>query len=229
MEQYEIDLGRVKNYPYCLKKIKKQTYEMCMVAVEKWGLAIQFVAWDDLNLPKEKLNKLCLKAVKKDGYALKHLNWDELNSKLSKKQIEKICIEAAKQNPWALKDVNEQTEKICIEAVKRNPWTLRDVKVQTDEICREAIKQDRFTIKDVNSKEKYLKEFNIKYLEAQGDVSEVIAINKNGQWLFAIDFEIDMIRKDFIDYIHEGAKDLNLEKGIDTYNQVYFDFLEQLN
>ncbi|MGX9757730.1 DUF4116 domain-containing protein [Clostridioides difficile] len=257
MGQYEIDLGRVKSYPYYLKKIKNQTYEMCMVAVVKWGLAIQFVAWDNLNLSKEKLNKLCLKAVKKDGYALEYLNWDELNNKLSKKQIEKICIEAVRQNPLALryvkfedlskeqakgicliavkknggslKYVNGQTEEICLEAVKQAGYALKYVNNQTDEICREALKQDGFAIKFIDMKEKYLKEFNIKYLEHQGDISEVIAINKNDQWLFAIDYEIDMIRKDFIDYIHSIIKDLNLEKGIDIYNQVYFDFLEQLN
>lgn len=257
MGQYEIDLGRVKSYPYYLKKIKNQTYEMCMVAVEKWGLAIQFVVWDDLNLSKEKLNKLCLKAVKKDGYALEYLNWDELTNKLSEKQIEKICIEAVRKNPWALryvkfeylskeqteemcliavkqnggvlKYVNEQTEEICLEAVKQAGYALKYVNNQTDEICREALKQDRFAIKFIDMKEKYLKEFNIKYLEPQGDISEVIAINKNDQWLFAIDYEIDMIRKDFIDYIHSIINDLNLEKGIDAYNQVYFDFLEQLN
>ncbi|EMH2709937.1 DUF4116 domain-containing protein [Clostridioides difficile] len=229
MGQYEIDLERVKSYPYYFKKIKNQTYEMCMVAVEKWGLAIQFVEWDNLNLSKEKLNKLCLKAVKKDRYALKYLKWDELNNKLSKNQIEKICIEAVKQNPWILRYVNEQTEEICIEAVRKAGYALEYVKEQTDEICIEALKQDEFAIKFIDKKEKYLKEFNIKYLEPQGDISEVIAINKNGQWLFAIDCEIDMIRKDFIDYINDVAKELNLEESIDTYNKVYFDFLEQLN
>lgn len=68
---------------------------------------------------------------------------------------------------------------------------------QIDEICREALKHDRCLIRYIKDKDI----FNIKYLEAQGKASEVIAIKEDGGF--------------------------DLEKEINVHRQVYLDFLEQ--
>ncbi|MCC0726709.1 DUF4116 domain-containing protein [Clostridioides sp. ZZV14-6045] len=217
MKRERIDLYWIRKYPWALKYAEKQTYDMCLEAVTQNGLLLEDVRWDELNLTKEQIYNLYIIAVRQDGLALRYI----------KNQTEEICMEAVKQDGRALKYVKNQTEEICIEAVKEDGLTLIEVKEQTDKICKEALKEDKHEVRYVNDKEKYLEEFGIRYLEAQGKVREVIAIKKNREWLFTLGCQINITKEEFLYRIYNTAGGFDLKLGINVHRKVYIDFLEQ--
>lgn len=97
-----------------LKEIskKKQTKEICKIAVKQNPLALQFVS------PKFLDSKLCLLAVKKDGRAFRYVP----NQFITREMCE-LAVEA---DPELLNNVPEvfRTVKICLNAVKRDVSTL---------------------------------------------------------------------------------------------------------
>ncbi|WP_176072548.1 DUF4116 domain-containing protein, partial [Clostridioides difficile] len=127
-----------------------------------------------------------------------------------KKQSPEICIEAVKENGYALKYVEKQTSKICLEAVRKNGLALKYVEDQLDKICVEALKKNKLAIRYVKDKEKYLKEFGIKYLEAQGEAREVIAIRENNKWLFTLGCQYKITKEEFIYRIYNTGEGFNL-------------------
>ncbi|MDW0076976.1 DUF4116 domain-containing protein [Clostridioides difficile] len=144
-----------------------------------------------------------------------------------REQTEEMCLEAVRQNGLALHFVKDQTEKICIEAVRQDGLAIQFVENQTDEICIEALKQDKLAIRYIKEKDKYLDEFNIKYLEKQGKVREVIAIKENGKWLFSIGCQNNITKEEFIYRIYNTNGGFDPEKGINLHRQIYLKFLEK--
>ncbi|WP_227865670.1 hypothetical protein [Clostridioides sp. ZZV14-6045] len=140
----KIDLDNIKIYPWDLKNVKTQTYEMC------------------------------IEALRRDGLSLKNIRWNELS--LSEKQIFNLYIIAVRQNGLALEFIENQIDEICIEALKQNELAIRYVK----------------------DKEKYLKEFGIKYLEKQGNAREVFAVKRCNIWLFTIGCQRNITKEEFI-------------------------------
>ncbi|MGX9757735.1 DUF4116 domain-containing protein [Clostridioides difficile] len=136
----------------------------------------------------------------------KYVNWDELEGGFSKAQIEELCLIAVMEDGLTLEYVTEQTPKICIEALKQN----------------------KYAIKYVKDKEKYEKMFDLKYLESQGDASEVFAIKENGEWLFTISYKEDLTKKEFVDYIYNTGGGFDLRLGVNIYKQIYFDFFRTI-
>ena len=133
-------LEAVKQNPYNLQFINKQTPEMCLEAVKQNGFALKYV--------KEQTPEICLEAVKEDGFALKYV----------KLQTPEMCLEAVKQYPFTLRFVKEQTPEICLAAVKQNGSALQFVKEQTPEMCLLAVKDDESAlnyVKDINMLSQY--------------------------------------------------------------------------
>ena len=90
-------IEKVKQDGFYLKRIlKNQTREICLAAVRRNGMALQFV--------KEQTEEICLEAVKQKGSALKYV----------KNQTPEICLEAVKSNGRALEYTEEQTEELML-------------------------------------------------------------------------------------------------------------------
>ncbi|WP_227865664.1 hypothetical protein [Clostridioides sp. ZZV14-6045] len=155
-----MDSNNIIENSWDLKNFKKQTYEICLKAVEQNGLLLKDIKWDELNLTSEQFYELCFSAVLQNGKALKYVKLDEF----SKKQLNRICLMAVRQNERVLAYVKDQTPKMCIETLRQNKHAIRYIK----------------------DKEKYLDIFKIKYLKKQGDIKEIIAIKEKGEWLFSI-------------------------------------------
>ncbi|EMH2709947.1 hypothetical protein SI855_002692 [Clostridioides difficile] len=99
---------------------------------------------------------------------------------------------------------------------------------QENRLYMEALKQNKHAIKYIKDKEKYEKMFDLKYLESQGDASEVFAIKENEEWLFTIRDKEDLTKKEFKDYIYNTDGGFDLEKGVNVYKQIYFDFFRTI-
>ncbi|MCC0727225.1 DUF4116 domain-containing protein [Clostridioides sp. ZZV14-6045] len=57
---------------------------------------------------------------------------------------------------------------------------------QTEEMCIEALKESGDSIKYIKDKEKYIKMFNIKFIQEPNVMKEVIAIQIDGEWKYTI-------------------------------------------
>ncbi|EGT3640904.1 TPA: hypothetical protein KM432_002822 [Clostridioides difficile] len=193
----------VKENGLALYYVKNQIPEICREAVRSSGFALYYV--------KNQTPVICTEAVKRDGIALIHVKWNELEGKISKEQMLEICIEAVRENSLALEYVE---------------WHMLS-EVQIDKICREALKQDRHLIRYIKDKEKYLEEFDIKYLKKQGKAKEVIAIKEEGTWLFTIGCQYKITKETFIDRIYNGGRGFDLGKKINVHRQIYVDFLKE--
>ena len=121
-------------YPTYLKLIANQTPDLCMVAVQNDGNALQFV--------KEQTPEICMIAVNKKGCALEHV----------KEQTPEICIEAVKNDPWAIQFVKEQTPELCMLAVQNDGIAIRYIKEQTEELCMIAVQNYGRAIEYVKDK-----------------------------------------------------------------------------
>ncbi|MCC0670580.1 MULTISPECIES: hypothetical protein [unclassified Clostridioides] len=139
----------------------------------------------------------------------------------------KICVEAVKNNGLALEFIKKQTPERCLEAVRKNGLIVRFVTEQTDIVCKESLKQNRGSIKYIKDKDRYLDEFGVGYLEAQGNTREVFVIKKNGQWLFTIGCQNNITKEEFIYRIYNTDGGFDLEKGVNVHRKIYLDFLKQ--
>jgi hypothetical protein len=106
-----------------LKYAKKQTDEICKIAVVGNGYALEHV--------NDQTDEICRIAVAQNGMVLMFV----------KEQTDEICKIAVNQNGLALEYVEVQTEEICKIAVKENGLAIEYVEVQTEEICLTAVKQ----------------------------------------------------------------------------------------
>ena len=111
-----------------------EDYELCNIAVQKNGYALQFV--------NEQTEELCKLAVQQDGIALKYV----------KEPTYELCKLAVQQCGIAIDFVKEQTEELCKLAVQQNGNALEYVKEQTEELCKLAVQQDRYAEEYVNTK-----------------------------------------------------------------------------
>ena len=95
--QVYIENNKVKVDKLILSKRKElwKEEEICKLAVQQYGSALQFV--------KNQTEDICKLAVQQDGYVLQYV----------KNQTEEICKLAVQQNGWALYYVKNQTEEIC--------------------------------------------------------------------------------------------------------------------
>ena len=93
----------------CLKK-EDQTEELCKLAVQQDGCALEFV--------ENQTEELCKFSVQQDGYALSFVKIE---------QTEELCKLAVQKNGLALEYVKNQTEEICKLAVQQNGDALHYV------------------------------------------------------------------------------------------------------
>ncbi len=125
-----------------LYSVDKQTPEICLVAVQQSGFALQYV--------KEQTPTICLAAVQQNGFALKYV----------KEQTPELCLAAVQRYGQALEYVNEQSPTICLAAVQQTGFSLYHVKEQTPELCLAAVQQDELSLKYVKIPYKITKSFD---------------------------------------------------------------------
>ena len=100
---YDLTLNIVKRKAFALRfNYVIQTEKICLAAVNKNGLALQYV--------QEQTPKICLAAVNKNGLFLKYVQ----------EQTPDICLAAVKNNGLALQYVRKQNLDIIDEALKNN-------------------------------------------------------------------------------------------------------------
>jgi hypothetical protein len=117
----------------CLVKCVDQTEEICKLAVQQNGYALEYV--------RNQTEEICKLAVKQNGYALQYV----------KNQTEEICKLAVQQKSDALSWIKNQTEEICKFALQQDWWTLRNIKNQTDKICEFAVQQNGLALQYVKN------------------------------------------------------------------------------
>jgi hypothetical protein len=98
--------------------------DMCKIAVQQNGLALQYV--------KNQTDEICKLAVQQNSDALHYV----------KNQTDEICKLAVQKYGRALQYVKNQTDEICKLAVQQNGYALQYVENQTDEICKFAVQQN---------------------------------------------------------------------------------------
>ncbi len=98
------DMTAIIENPRAFQYIKKtkQTPEICLVAVTKYGRNLEHV----MNQTPE----ICLAAVNVDGSALRFVE----------KQTSEICLAAVKQNAVSIQHVREPTPEIYLAAIDRD-------------------------------------------------------------------------------------------------------------
>jgi len=135
--EYEI---KCKAKQIMLSEPKKayEDYEICKLAVQQHGMALQYV--------KKQTEEICKLAVQQNGLAIQFV----------KEQTEELCKLAVQQNGESLYYVKEQTEELCKLAVQQNGWSLYYVKEQTEEICKLAIEQDGYALEFMKSEFRHL-------------------------------------------------------------------------
>lgn len=121
------------------------TKEICIIAVEQNGIAIQYVP------EKYKTDPLIIMAaLYQKGIALQYIHTDLITKPM--------CIMAINQDGMALKYVPEKykTYDLCLDAVKKNPLAIQFVPsdLKKIELCMVAIKNS-ITIKFMLDKEYY--------------------------------------------------------------------------
>ncbi|HBG8470868.1 TPA: DUF4116 domain-containing protein [Clostridioides difficile] len=210
----EICLLAVRENPWALIHVKRQTERICIEAVKQWGTILQFV--------KKQTPKICLEAVKQNSFALYYV----------KKQFEEVCIEAVKQDGDALKYIKKQTKELCLRAIENDVCSLQYVKwaelnlteFEVDEICKFALTQTSRALTYIKNKDKYIKKFNIKYSKNN---RKVTAINIDGEWLFTIGCQENITKETFIDRIYNEGGGFDLKAGKNVHRQEYLVFLDQ--
>jgi len=134
-----------------LEYIKKQTEEICKMALKK--------NWKALKYVKESFQteELCKLAIRQNYYAMYFVHPNLLTPELKcfafnqkipsiqsigKDQTDEMCIEAIKFNWREIQHVRNQTKEICLSAIRKNAKALRyiNMKYQTEEVCKYATK-----------------------------------------------------------------------------------------
>lgn len=115
---------KFKTNKFIIKKIIKQTEEICKKAVE----------YDPVKLldVEEQTEEICKIAVAGNSYMLRYV-WN---------QTDEICKIAIANNCYMINHVKNQTEELCKMAVQENGLALEYIKKQTDEICKLAVQQN---------------------------------------------------------------------------------------
>lgn len=137
-----LSLAAVKNNFLNLQSVTNFTTRMCMIILERNGLALQFIKPSLQTIDIVKL------AVKSDPLALEfvchHL------------QTEELCRSAVNENGMSLQYVKQsmQTEDLCITAIRENHEVFKyiDPDIQTTNMCKSALVRSGILIKYVNKK-----------------------------------------------------------------------------
>ena len=141
--------------PDNIRYIKKQTEELCKLAVSRDGCVLEYV--------QKQTEEICKLAVSQNGYAVRYVkNQTEELCKLAvsqkghtlqyvQNQTEELCKLAVSQDGLALECVQKQTEEICKLAVSQNGRALEYVEIQTEELCKLAVSQDGLALEYVQN------------------------------------------------------------------------------
>jgi len=114
-----------------LRFIENQTYEICLLAVRNWGIAIKFVK---LNQTEE----LCWEALKHTTRSIKYII----------KQTYDMCLYAIKNDPYLITYINNPTIELCKLALDLEPCTISNMK-QNEELCKYAVAKNGLLLERV--------------------------------------------------------------------------------
>lgn len=145
IEGEELEYEAVSFLPASIGCVKKQTKELCEIAVSKDPLILELIN-DEF-----KTKELCEMAIAKDPFAIMYVNC----------QTEEMCNMAFATQPTTfpylkyktpamyqkavntyglfLEHIDDQTVDICMQAITNNPDALQFVKDKTYEMCELAI------------------------------------------------------------------------------------------
>ena len=145
----EIYLIAINQNPKALRSVLYQTEEICLRAVRRDGMTLEFVLKpsEEDGLSPLEYERVCIAAVRQDGEALRYV----VN------QTEEICIEAVRQNGCALEWVENQTYVMCLAAVRSDSYSYVYVeeRFKTDEI-REIANDDDWGREDNDIPSEYI-------------------------------------------------------------------------
>jgi hypothetical protein len=101
----------VQNHGSALQFVQKQTFELCLAAVQNdesnYGWAFRYVT--------KQTPEICMAAVQNSGFALNFVE----------KQTYELCMAAVQNNGDALLYVREQTPELCMAAITNNINALK--------------------------------------------------------------------------------------------------------
>lgn len=143
----------INNSPYVLKRIKQQTYEMCISAVSKNGDVLKYVDKDLLTY------QLCLTAVKKCGMALEYVDANLLTYE--------ICLAAVSSYGSSIKFIPEKfrTYELCEIAFKNNnsrhSHVISYIENPTYEICELSVKNDGLSFAYIYNHHRQMIDYNL--------------------------------------------------------------------
>ena len=160
----------VKQNGYALKYVKKQVDDICEFAVRQNGRALQFVL--------KQTPMICKLAVTQNGLVLEYVkdqtldicilavNQNSLALQFVKTLDEKLCIRAVRENGWAIQYVPESseflTEELCALAVSQNGRSLCYVKNQTPQLCELAVQENPLALEFVKEQTSHLCELAVR-------------------------------------------------------------------
>ena len=127
------DIQSICNNPSNLRFIDRQTYDICMMAVQRDPIALTWVK------DKFKTPEMCNEVVNRNGYLIKYVPHHM--------QTYEMCIKAIKNNQWAIMGINPSliTQEMCNLLISFNGYFLRFIpeKFKTPDLCDLALKNTR--------------------------------------------------------------------------------------
>jgi hypothetical protein len=147
----------VKQNPSVIQHVQRLTFEICMVAVQKYGSSLVHIKPNMLisNNPMAYV-EICIAAIQENGVALEYII---ITEEFTQDIYAKICMIAVQDYPTELKYVQYNTnckllsqelyEDICIAAIQIDADALEYVTYQSEKICMAAVQQNGWTLKHV--------------------------------------------------------------------------------
>ena len=140
-------MAAVRENPWAMFYIRKQTPDMCMFAVQQFPMLLVAVQhqtpeicleaiqrnWNALQYVKEQTAALCTIALQRDVWAIRHI----------RHPTPEMCLFAVQKNGMTLDVITRATPEICLAAVQQNYRALQFAVAQTPAICRAAMQQNR--------------------------------------------------------------------------------------
>lgn len=134
-------MAAVRRHPSALRWVDRQTPEICLEAVRKNGLTLQWVKIKNHEIYRD----ICLAAVRQNGLALKWVRPEHRD--------EEICRAALDNNVLAVKWAKYRTPEDEMAAYHLIPRYIRYVTNKTPELCLEAIERDKRNAKYICTSE----------------------------------------------------------------------------
>lgn len=179
----------ISSDPEYLKNIKNFTPELCEKAIKANPLALQYIPANFKTI------ELCTIAVEIDGMALQFVDNQSVDICIAavsnnpksityaKYQTDDICSIALNKNSYMFTDILDPSYNICILAIELNPYNLKYINNQTDDMCMYALNINPSVISVIKNQTPAM----YKYCGAKrGDLIELVQDKKEEYALIAL-------------------------------------------